>query len=356
MPQANPARMNELPPAPLALHLDSAALRSNWQWLARKSGKARCGAAIKANGYGLGAREVLRQLRIAGCRDFFVATWAEAAEVLPDLGDASLSVLHGVQHEDMAFALGSPGRPVLNSPEQIMRWKDAGGGPCDVMIDTGMNRLGLDWQELSADLLNGLKIETLCSHLACADEEHSLNGIQRARFQQLASTIPAKRYSLANSAGILLGEDYAFDLTRPGLAIYGGIPRAEALADVAQVVRPRARILQRRRIRRGESVGYGATFVAERPCEAAVLNLGYADGYLRSFSGTGAALLDDLRLPLLGRVSMDLIVVDVTEAPSLREGDWLTLEFNLPTASAQSGLSQYELLTGLGRRYERVWI
>jgi len=347
--------MVTLPSAPLALHLDSAALKANWQWLAGQSGTARCGAAVKANGYGLGALDVVRHLLAAGCRDFFVATWAEAAELLPHLGGASLSVLHGVRAEDMAFALASGARPVLNSPEQIARWKEAGGGPCDVMIDTGMSRLGLSSRDVRPDLLAGLRIKTLMSHLACADEEHPLNSEQLRRFRQTIAGVEARRFSLANSAGILLGEAFAFGLTRPGLALYGGVPRPEAAGHIRQVVRPRAQILQRRFIRPGQSVGYGATYVAERRREIAILNIGYADGYLRGFSGTGAALHDSARLPVLGRVSMDLLAIDVSMTPQVREGDWLDLEFDLPKAAAQAGLSQYELLTTLGRRYDRIW-
>jgi len=347
--------MVTLPSAPLALHLDSAALKANWQWLAGQSGTARCGAAVKANGYGLGAVNVVRHLLAAGCRDFFVATWAEAAELLPHLGGASLSVLHGVRAEDMAFALASGARPVLNSPEQIARWKEAGGGPCDVMIDTGMSRLGLSSRDVRPDLLAGLRIKTLMSHLACADEEHPLNSEQLRRFRQTIAGVEARRFSLANSAGILLGEAFAFGLTRPGLALYGGVPRPEAAGHIRQVVRPRAQILQRRFIRPGQSVGYGATYVAERRREIAILNIGYADGYLRGFSGTGAALHDSARLPVLGRVSMDLLAIDVSMTPQVREGDWLDLEFDLPKAAAQAGLSQYELLTTLGRRYDRIW-
>lgn len=348
--------MTDIPPAPLALHLDSAALKANWQWLAAQSGAAACGAAVKANGYGLGAVAVMAHLQAAGCRDFFVATWAEAAELLPHLGEASLSVLHGARADDMAFALSTPVRPVLNSPEQIARWKAANGGPCDVMIDTGMNRLGIDPNYVNAALFEGLTIETVLSHFACADEDHALNGIQLNAFRQLSADVPARRRSLSNSAGILLGADGHFDLTRPGLALYGGLPRAEAAGHITQVVRPRAQVLQRRTVRAGESVGYGATYVAEREREAAVLNLGYADGYLRGFSGTGVALIDGTRLPVLGRISMDLTAVDVSDAPWIAEGEWLEIDFDLPSAAAQSGLSQYELLTGLGRRYERRWI
>lgn len=351
--------MTDLPPPPLALHLDGAALRANWAWLASQGGTA-CGAAIKANGYGLGALDVLGQLKTAGCRDFFVATWAEAAELLPHLGDAALSVFHGVREADMAFARATPIRPVLNSPEQIARWKAAGGGPCDVMIDTGMNRLGLSADALAPELFEGLQIETLLSHLACADEpDHPLNKVQPARFRQLAEKIDAKRLSLANSAGILLGEAFHFDLLRPGLALYGGIQNARANGHIRQVVRPHAQIIQRRRIAAGDPVGYGATYVADRPREAALLNIGYADGYLRGFSGTksggGAARLGDLRLPVMGRISMDLTEIDVSAAPDLKEGDWVEIDFDLPTASAQSGLSQYELLTSMGRRYARIW-
>jgi alanine racemase len=348
--------MTDIPTAPLALQLDSAALKANWLWLAQRSGAAACGAAIKANAYGLGAVETMKHLQAAGCRDFFVATWEEAAEVLPHLGGASLSVLHGVREADMAFALTTPVRPVLNSPEQIARWKAANGGPCDVMIDTGMNRLGLDANDVKTDLFEGLEIETLMSHLACADEDgHQLNMVQPMIFRQLARRISARRLSLANSAGILAGDEFTFDLTRPGIALYGGIQRAEGTGHIQPVVQPRAQILQRRVVRGGESVGYGATHVADRQREAAVINIGYADGYYRAFSGMGAAKLGDLLLPVMGRVSMDLVTIDVDGAPELQEGDWVDMDFDLAMSSAFSGMSQYELLTGLGRRFARNW-
>ncbi len=336
----------------LRLRLEGAALVSNWRWLAKQSGAAACGAAVKADGYGLGARVVADRLASAGCRDFFVATWAEADALghLPD--GAALSVLHGVRAEDMAAATTSPALPVLNTPEQVVRWKST-GLPCDVMIDTGMNRLGLCGDDVDAGILDGLAVETLMSHLACADEDSPMNVRQRDRFRSLQGRAGARRMSLANSAGICLGQDYAFDLTRPGLALYGGIPRAEAVGHLAQVVFPQAQILQRRGVRAGDSIGYGATFVAQQKCEVAILNLGYADGYLRSFSGRGSA--GGGLFPVLGRVSMDLIAVAVDAQPDLREGDWITIDYDLERASAQSGLSPYELLTGLGQRYARCW-
>jgi alanine racemase len=343
------------PDAPLRLRLDGDALAANWRSLLGMSGGAACGAAVKANGYGLGARQVTERLAAAGCRDFFVATWAEAIALGPLPQGMSLSVLHGVRAEDMTLALSGLARPVLNTPEQIARWRDAGGGLCDVMIDTGINRLGIDWRGDIAALTDGLKVHTLMSHLACGDEDHPLNGRQRDRFADVARGIEADRLSLANSAGICLGTSYGFDLTRPGLALYGGIARNEVKGVIRQVVFPEAQILQRRTVRAGDSAGYSATFVADRDVEAAILNLGYADGYLRGFSGRGNAIVEGQRLPVLGRVSMDLLIIDVSARPDLAEGDWVGIEYDLPTASAQSGLSQYELLTGMGQRYDRVW-
>ncbi len=345
-----------LPHSPLRLAIDAQALVSNWRWLAGMSGSAACGAAVKANGYGIGAPGTVMHLSNAGCRDFFVATWAEAEALMLWIGAASLSVLHGLAEEDVQHAASSVARPVLNTPRQVARWKEAAPGrPCDVMVDTGMNRLGLSAQDVADGLLDGLIIDTLMSHLASADENVPMNARQRERFTALAERVPAKRLSLSNSAGICLGPDYAFDLTRPGLALYGGIPRREAEGNIRQVVRVEAQVVQRRRIDRSETVGYNATFTAAREHELAILNVGYADGYLRGFSNTGRAKIDDKFAPVVGRVSMDLTAICVDDAPQLAEGDWVELDFNLPSASAQSGLSQYELLTTLGVRYERCW-
>lgn len=344
------------PHSPLRLLLNGEALVANWRWLKGQSAGAACGAAVKADGYGLGARDVVMRLANEGCRDFFVATWPEAEALIPWLGPASISVLHGLAGQDLPGAAASPARPVLNTPLQVERWKEAGQGrPCDVMIDTGINRLGLSPGEVGEGVLDGLEIDTLMSHLACADEDEAMNGRQRAAFLEVAARVPARRRSLANSAGICLGADYAFDLTRPGLALYGGVPRREAAGHIGQVVRVEAQIVQRRRVETGGAVGYNATWRAQAPAELAIVNLGYADGYLRGFSGTGRARLASGYAPVVGRVSMDLTALLVDDAPELKEGDWVELDYALPAASAQSGLSQYELLTSLGRRYARVW-
>ena len=338
----------------LRLTIDRSALQANWRWLQERAGVP-AGAAVKADGYGLGAREAAEALIEAGCRDLFVSTWWEAEQLGPVPESAELLVLHGVGPEDVEAALRSPARPCLNTAEQVARWKAAAPGrACDVMIDTGMNRLGLRPDEATA--LEGLSIHTLHSHLACADEDSALNQMQLERFRAVAAEVPARRYSFANSAGICLGRDYSFDLVRPGLALYGGVPRAEAEGNIRQVARVEAQVLQRRTIRSGESCGYGATFTADEDTEAAILNIGYADGYLRGFSSRGSAFAGEFALPVLGRVSMDLIAVRCDSAPGLKEGEWVEIDYDLPSASKQSGLSQYELLTCLGERFERRWI
>lgn len=340
--------------APLRLRLDGDALISNWRTLAAMSGTAACGAAVKANGYGLGAREVAQRLAGAGCRDFFVATWSEAV-ALADLG-VSVSVLHGLRDEDISVALSATTlRPVLNTVQQVRRWREAGGGACDVMVDTGMNRLGIRPEDVAAGLLDGLRVETLLSHLASADEEVPLNRLQRDRFAALAGKSGARRMSLANSAGITLGADYAFDLTRPGVALYGAEPVAALTGRIRQVVTPEVQVLQRRLVPAGQGVGYNMTWTAATDTEVAIVNLGYADGYLRCFSGKGGARAGGIEVPVIGLVSMDLTAIDVSAAPDLAEGDWVAIDYALPAAAALSGMSQYELLTGLGARFDRMW-
>ena len=339
---------------PLRLSLDRSAIKANWRWLERRAGVA-AGAAVKADGYGLGARETVEALLEAGCRDFFVSTFAEAQALSNLPAQASLVVLHGVGPDDIDAALRLSARPCLNTIEQVARWKEiAPGRQCDVMVDTGINRLGLRPTEV--DALAGLAIDTLHSHLACADEDTPMNAMQLERFGAVTSVVKAKRYAFANSAGIGLGRDYSFDLVRPGISIYGGVQRPEFEGNIRQVARVEAQIVQRRTIPQGETCGYGATFTAKEDTEAAILNIGYADGYLRGFSSNGSAFAGEYALPVLGRVSMDLIAVGVDAAPGLKEGDWVEIDYDLPSASKQSGLSQYELLTTLGSRFERHWI
>jgi alanine racemase len=338
----------------LRLDLDSEALAANWRALDRLSGGARAGAAVKADSYGLGAKRAAPALRAAGCRDFFVAHPAEAVELLGLIPAEEIAVLHGPLTDGDAAWLHEAGvRPVINSLAQAERWLAAGGGRCDLMVDTGINRLGLPPAEIGAEAIARLDVDVLLSHLACADEDHAMNARQLAAWQGLRGHVRHRRASLANSAGIALGAAWHGDLTRPGLALYGGVPRPQLAGQLQQVARPLAAILQVRNLASGESVGYGATFVAAAPLRVGVIAIGYADGYLRCWSGQGAFLSGGRRLPVLGRVSMDMTVIDLTGASDLGEGDWVEADYALPEAAERSGLSQYELLTLLGRRFRK---
>ncbi len=343
------------PPAALRLNIDRDALAANWRTLDRLSGKARAGAAVKADAYGIGARIAVPLLWQAGCRDFFVTYVGEAADILDLVPSASIALLHGpLSDADAGWARATGVRPVINSHEQARRWLEAGGGLCDVMVDTGINRLGLPMAALGDALVQRLEIDVLMSHLASADEDVALNAIQRAGWDEARSALTHRRASLANSAGIVLGAAYHGDLTRPGLSLYGGIARAELAAEIQPVARPMAAIMQVRTLSAGDGVGYNSTFVAPAPMRVGVIALGYADGYLRCWSGgKGAMLFEGRRLPVLGRVSMDMTVIDLAEAPELGEGDWVEADYALVEGAAASGLSQYELLTLLGHRFAR---
>lgn len=338
----------------MRLRIDRQALADNWRALDRLSGQARAGAAVKADAYGVGVVHAMPALLEAGARDFFVAHWSEVPAVISKVPGTQISVLHGVSNAaEAAYAIATGVRPVINSLHQAAIWREAGGGLCDLMVDTGINRLGVPLTDLGDPLLTQLTVHTLLSHLASADEDSPLNTVQLERTRQAASTVTHQRLSLANSAGIALGADYAFDLTRPGLALYGGIARGELVGVIGQVVFPQAMVIQRRRIAAGESVGYNATFTAPRPMETVTVSIGYADGFLRC-RGDGAALQHKGQaLPILGRVSMDMVVLDCTANDRLNVGDFVDIPFDLPNVAQASGLSQYELLTTLGKRFSR---
>ena len=351
----HPAPTYSVPSSALRLRLDHGALAGNWRALDAMSAPSVCtGAAVKAEGYGLGATSVVPTLRDAGCCDWFVAHWSEVAALLPLVPPASIAVLHGPLTEaDAAYARATGVRPVLNSLAQIARWQAAGRGPCDLMIDTGINRLGLELADLDHPSIAQLDIECCHSHLASADEDSPQNSTQLERFAQARQRIAARRFSLANSAGIALGAPYHADLTRPGLALYGGIARPELVGRIAQVAWPEAAVIQVRSLAAGDTVGYNATFTAPRAMRIGMVALGYADGYLRCWSGKGGFQWRGLDLPVLGRISMDMTAVDLTDAPTVSEGDWLSLAYDPVRAAAISGLSQYELFTLLGQRFGR---
>ncbi|MBY6128712.1 alanine racemase [Qipengyuania aquimaris] len=345
--------MTLTPPPTLKLRIDRTALADNWRALDRLSGKARAGAAVKADCYGLGVEHCVPALRDAGCRDFFVAHWSEVWAVLEHVPPEQLAVLHGpINEAEVAFAKETGAIPVIDSLHQARLWKEGGGGPCHLMVDSGINRLGVARKNIGDPVIQSLDVQVLLSHLACADEDSDMNAQQLADFNEARGAVRHREASLANSAGIALGEAYHFDLTRPGLALYGGVPRPELAGEILQVAYPYAAVIQVRELSAGDTVGYNATFTAPADMKVGVLSLGYADGILRAWSGASFQR-GNASLPILGKVSMDMIVIDLAEAPDIAEGDWVELPYHLPDAAQQTSLSQYELLTVLGHRFQR---
>lgn len=343
--------MAPIPPAEAALRLrlDGSALAANFRRYEALAGVPAV-PAVKADGYGLGARAVVTRLEAAGARTFAVATWAEAAALArPDL---PLLVLHGFTRTDAATAAALPlARPVLNTAAQCRAWASAfPGRSADLMVDTGMNRLGVAPADLGAAA--GVPLMVVHSHLACADlPDHPLTPQQLVRFREVVAATPGACHALANSAGVSWGPDYSFDLVRPGLGLFGGVPFPGAESD--RVVTPEARVIQVREVPAGGAVGYGATWTAPRDSRIAILNIGYADGVPRALA-PHLQLLAAVRVQAVGLVSMDMLAVDVTRSDVV-EGDWVALDWELPRLAAASGLSQYELLVGLASRFERRW-
>lgn len=338
----------------MRLTVDSEALAANWRALDDLSGRASAGAAVKADCYGLGVDTCVPVLRDAGCEAFFVAHWSEVAAVARHVPPSQIAVLHGpLSAADCAYAQSTGALPVINSREQAALWLASGGGRCHLMVDTGINRLGIAPSDAAEPNIAALDIDILMSHLASADEDSAMNPRQRDAFAAVAAAIPHRRRSLANSAGIALGSDYAFDLTRPGIALYGGVPRAELAGIIRPVAGIEAAILQCRTLAAGDSVGYNATFTAPEAMRVGTVSIGYADGFLR-LRGPGNALFhDNRRLPILGKVSMDMVVVDLSAAPDLVAGDWLGVPWDVTDCAQQNILSPYELLTTIGQRLRR---
>jgi alanine racemase len=329
---------------------------------------------VKADAYGLGMAEIAPALARAGCKTFFVATLGEAADLRALLPDATIYVFGGLlkDTEPVYRALGL--RPVLNSADEIEEWAAFCAAaraklPAAIHIDSGMNRLGLSAGEVTSlarakTLLSAFELALVMSHLACSDEpEHPKNETQRKIFDALRAQLPKAPASLANSAGILLGRTYHYDLVRPGIALYGGKASRTGANRFAPVVELAGRILQVRDVPAGETVGYGATRALKRPSRIATLAVGYADGFFRSLSVADGKQGLQLYLgphpaPLLGRVSMDLITVDVTDVPEkhARRGAWVELigkQIPAHHLAAHAGTIDYEVLTNLGARARR---
>jgi alanine racemase len=359
------------PLSSLEIHLDQ--IRRNYLALQKRLVRGcDCAAVVKADAYGLGGGAVADELYKANCRHFYVAHAAEGVAVRQALGvqDAHIYLLHGPRGIAPTEIIQHQLTPVLNTPRDIEYWSGfakASGKklPAVIHIDTGMNRLGLTvaetgWLKNNAALLQWLDIRYLMSHLACADEPaHLKNTEQLEKFRQLTALLGLpSRLSFANSSGIFLGADYHFDQARPGCALYGINPQ-NGPNPMHNVVTLRARILQIRDAVKGETVGYGATYQVPKPAKLATISAGYADGYLRSLSARGMVSIAGQKCPVVGRVSMDAIVADITAVLSpVHAGDWAEIigpHQSVDDVAAQAGTIGYEILTSLGRRYTKVY-
>ncbi len=353
------------------LTIDLGAIAANYRTLrSRLGGMAACAAVLKANAYGLGAARVGPALAEAGCKAFFVAHLDEAIALRPVLpADCTVYVLHGLHGGEAPVFLEHGLIPVLNDLGQIRIWRTAARDTgrrlrAILHFDTGMSRLGLDAVEaerLSADrsLVDGIELDYVMSHLACSElPGHSLNAQQLLQFQQLRATWPATRASFVNSSGIYLDPAYFFDLARPGAALFGINPTPMRRNPLRQTVSLAGKILQIRDVDPPGTVGYGATFrVAERTRVASVA-VGYADGWLRALSSRGGAFYGDKRIAILGRISMDIITLDVTQAPEAVSGGFVELigpHQSVDDVAAAAGTNGYEILTRLGARFHRVY-
>ena len=341
--------------APL-LTIDLDALADNWQRLAKLS-RSETGATVKADGYGLGSSRVARRLAEAGARSFFIALAEEGLAIRKVLGNGPrIFVFSGHMEGDAAMLRELGLIPLLNSAEQMARHLETlPDHPYGVQLDSGMNRLGMEPPEWAAVRQIGLPNapQLVMSHLACADEpDHAMNARQRDAFLQMTQDLDAPR-SLAATGGMLLGPDYHFDLSRPGVGLYGGLPFEDARA-VAHLSLP---VIQIRDVEPGETVGYGNTWTAARPSRIATVAAGYADGIHRALSHKLQLWAGDQPCPTVGRISMDLIGVDVTDLPTPPEAlDLLNARQTIDTLADAAGTIGYEILTSLGGRYRRRYL
>lgn len=357
--------------APAILTIDLGEIVANWRQLRDRGGAAECAGVVKANAYGLGAHKVVPALYSAGCRTFFVAVLDEAIRLRAMVPEARIVALGGLPPGSEPVFARHGIVPVLNHLGEIGRWQAFcrarhAALPAAVHIDTGMNRLGLGPDELDrlADdhgLLAGFDLQFFMTHLACGDDPGPMSAEQNARFRAALARLPAAKASFANSAGVLLGPDHHFDLMRPGCALYGINPISGQPNPMRQVIRLDARLLQVRNVDSTMTVGYGATHRVRAAGKIATIAVGYADGYLRSLSSRGNVFFDGVPAAVVGRVSMDLITVDVSHLPDhlLQPGRLVELigpNRQADTVAEEAGTIGYEILTQLSARYHRVYV
>jgi alanine racemase len=377
IPQEEPS-ITAGPPAAEAggiLTVDLAAIEANWRALQRRAMPAECSAVIKADGYGCGIEKVAGALAKAGCKTFFVADLAEARKARSVAPEPAIYVLNGLMSGTAAAYADIRARPVIGSMVELAEWDafvstNQWHGGAALHVDTGMNRLGISVNEAAA-LAPRIRAENhgislLMSHLACAElPEHPLNAQQIGVFREVRILYRGIPSSLANSSGIFLGAAAHCDVVRPGVALYGINPIPGQSNPMRAAIELQARIAQVRTVPKGETVGYDAAWTAKRTTRIAVVAVGYADGYLRAASASdeapgGEAIVAGKRCPLAGRVSMDLLTIDITDLPENagRRGDLATLigdEITVDDLAKAAGTIGYEVLTSLGRRYHRVY-
>ena len=357
------------------LTIDLGAIAANYKTLLGRVMPSECAAVVKGDAYGCGLNEVVPVLAKAGCRTFFVAHTAEARRVRALASDATIYVLNGFSSTAGQGFIETQARPVINSLVELAEWDhfvSTSGftGSAALHVDTGMNRLGLTIEEAAAIATNirseSHRIVLLMSHLACADRpEHPLNDQQIRQFRELRSLFRGTSSSLANSSGIFLDSSTYCDLVRPGIALYGGNPTPGKPNPMRAVIDLKTHILQVRNVAKGAAVGYGSTWTAKRPSRIAIIAAGYADGVARAAAITESttpreALVAGQRCRMVGRVSMDLMAVDITDLPvnAVRRHQTVTLigeDLSLDEVGTQAGTISYEVLTGLGQRFHRVW-
>jgi alanine racemase len=375
IPISEPAHSPAAPETGGTLTIDLAAIEANWRTLVRELLTVECAAVVKANAYGLGLEPVTATLAKAGCKTFFVADIAEARAVRSRAGDAIIYVLDGFAPDWSDAFIEINARPVINSTTELAEWDafvsaHSWRGGAALHIDTGMRRLGIAPDEAAAlaprAQTENHGIALIMSHLACADTpDHPLNETQIKLFRDLRMLYAGIPASLANSSGIFLGDTARFDLARPGAALYGVNPTPGKPNPMQNVVELTGRILQLRNVERDETVGYGATWTAKRATRIAVVALGYADGLVRSGGGTddrpgGAAIVAGKRCPIVGRISMDLVCIDVTDLPpgAVHRGEHAMLvggDIGVDDVAASAGTIGYEILTRLGPRCHLVY-
>ena len=377
-PSSLPRRARTAVPlsARAVLTIDLAALRANWARLNETSGRAECAGVIKADAYGLGIGPITQALTNEGCKTFFVASVDEGRAARAVQPGATIYILDGLLPGAEAHYSGFDLRPVLSSLAQVRDWaaySRARGRrlAAALHIETGMHRLAMPEYELrqltaEPEMLGMFELTLVMSHLACADDPaNPMNERQRERFNALRAVLPAAPASLSNSGGTFLGREYHFDVVRPGIALYGGRAHEGRPNPMRTVVRLAARIMQVQDVPPGATIGYGATFKVQRPSRIATIACGYADGFLRALSvSTGQAgpvgYIGDYPVPIVGRVSMDFITVDVTDVPEemVRRGGWVEVmgqRVTVDDLTDQAGTIGYELLSRLGPRVHRVY-